>query len=1290
MISGEVSHYRLLERLGAGAMGEVYLAEDKRLGRQVALKFLRPELLGDPRARQRMEFEARAAAILNHPNITTLYEFDGEAGFLSFEFVKGHTLEDRLEQPMTPLEAVRASLAVCRGLGHAHGRSVVHRDLKPANVLVGNDGSIKLTDFGLAKVRDSLAQATQEIVAGTPAYMSPERIGGQGSDHRGDLFALGVLIHRAICGKLPWPGESVMEILFAVLQHEPEPLATPDGSPLPPALSEVVTKLLAKEPDDRLASADEAEALLLEAEAWLLLPADKRPSVVEAAAAAAAPAGAPATPGPVRPEPVRERGEPALLGRDAEIARLSAALASAESGTGGAVLIRGTAGIGKSRLVSELEERCRGRKVLFLKGRCQQHGGRNFGPLVDALEQFARGVTGGGDRYLADLTADPEALGALLPTLKILLDDDPARGGAPRSREEIWFLIETLLKRMAEVVPLVLVVDDLHWADEGTISLAWHLARNVRQTRILLLGLYRPEDMVDAGGRSREPAELIRSGSSEDLGLEALDLGPIDEATTTELIRAAYPDSPVTLSLAPLVHRRAQGNPLFTIEILRLLGTPEAHESTPPGAGETTRNILPRNIADVVARRLARLSNEERELLDVAAVEGEVFHADVIAEATGLARLKLLSRLRDLHKTHGLIEPTGEGYRFTQGVVREMLLKELPADLKQECHSVVASYLLKGYADRADYAGAISNHLFRAARYDESLPFLWRAAAEARRLFLNDRALLYIERALEARKQSGGGAFRLTQLLGARVEVLLKLGRPAVARESAEEMRKLASEEEGNPDRPEAEELVGAAALEQGDYDAAQRHLEAAFEHYRTDESARDGLPRSQRRLAALAYRRGDFEAALQRYAEARSWLEAAGDRSAVAEMRVETAQLLARRGDLETATTELEATLAEFRSLGDQHGEAKSLTQLGNVHFRRGRHREAQNCYEEALRVAGGIGDLQALAVLQASLGNLNLVQGDVGRASEAYQEALRRFRSIGDRRGVAQVLMALGNAAFTRDDFEEAADWYRQSLAPREAMRDRWGLANSLDNLGVAEYRLGRWRDALGHIHGARSIREELGDRPGLAESALNLGALRAAVGDLVGARSTLDEALRLAADMGDARKEVRARLGLAGLALRMSEGATVAANHLAQSNARGVSDPVLQARSLLLEALAGSAADPVTTGERFRGALAAAESSGSLAEQAAARLADGRRRVAADPGEAAAVAADAAEVLDLVGGGRHPLLELAALRLLESASGEPPAERIRELVDRLNEHRPEGVPARTAADWEILPVP
>ncbi|MDZ4804822.1 MAG: tetratricopeptide repeat protein [Candidatus Eisenbacteria bacterium] len=1286
MIAEQVSHYKILGRLGAGAMGEVFKAEDTRLGRQVALKFLRPELLGDAKARQRMEFEARAAAILNHPHITTLYEFDGEQGFLSFEFVEGETLEDRLEQPMDPLLAVQTCLAICRGLAHAHGRNVVHRDLKPANVLLGKDGSVKLSDFGLAKVRDALAQATQEIAQGTPAYMAPERISGLGSDHRGDLFALGVLVYRAMVGRLPWPGESLMEVLFAVLQHEPEPLSlvAPDA---PPSLDELVTRLMDKEPETRLGSASLAESYLLEAEAWLLLPPEMRPAVATPAPPAPKPAKgsqASTTPAP-RAVPPREgeRSELPFVGRDEALLKMDELLTEMETGIGRPVLIRGTAGAGKSRFVDEVARRSRKKRVLFLKGICHQQGNRNFGALVDALEGFAHGVVDGGDRYLADLSADPEALGSLLPTLQLLLDDAPA-GGQPRTREELWFLLESVLKRIAEVVPLVLIIDDLHWADEGTVALSWHLARNIAESRLMLLGMYRPEELVDPAGRTRESGEMVR-GLAEGSNLEVIELPPLDEAGTALIIKAAFPDSPLAASMAPLIHRRAQGNPLFTVEILRLISTPDPTAvSADQSTDESSKALLPRNIADVVARRLARLSNEEREILDVAAVEGATFHADIIAEATGMPRLKLLSRLRDLSRTHELVEPIAEGYRFTQGLIREVLLKELPADLRQECHSVVASYLLKGYADRSDYAGQISGHLYRAGRLEEALPYLWRAAAEARRLFLYDRALIYLDRSLTAHQGSVGLTPRRTEILGARAAVLVKLGRPADARQAAELMLADATATPDHPDRPAAEEILGEAALEAGDYDAAEAHLQLAFEHYQQDESASTGVPRSQRKLATLSLRRGDFDSAVTRYTAARERLEATDDRQGVAEVRMDMGALHARRGEFEAARESLEAALAEFRSLGDRHGEARTLSFLGSLFRRRGNLDEALATCEAALPVAGRIGDRQGVANLQANIGNVHLARGDIARAEAAYEDSRTRFHGIGDHRGEAQALMALGNVNFLRGEYEAAAESYRQSLVPRETMKDRWGMANGLDNLGVTEYRLGRWEDARVHMLHAQTIREELRDRPGQIESSLNVGALYQVLGGTALARKLFKDALILAMEMGDADREVKARLMLAGLEL-FKGNAAAAAEQLLLSNARQVSDPALLARGQLLEAMAGAGGDPVLTGERFDQAVAAGERSKALPELAAARLARGRHLLIRDPLE---TAREAGEVIDRLPVGALPTLRLLAHRLLESAGAPRPG--AAEILAALNLHLPPGQAPRTEADWEMLPLP
>ena len=290
MIGSQIAQYRILSRLGAGGMGEVYCAEDTRLGRKVALKFVHPELLAEAEARERFVFEARAVAILNHPHITTLYEFDPKNGFMSLEYVAGENLEERLAQGALPIaEGVRIGLAVCRALGHAHGRSVVHRDIKPSNILIGDDGAIKVTDFGIARRHNGSGRTSTAAVMGTSSYMCPEQIRGQRTDGRGDLFSFGVVLYRALCGRLPWSAEG-LAALYAVL-HETPPKPTHWRSDLPPALSALVERLLGKDAENRFDSAEEVEKLLLEVEESLSRQPAGRAEPVESRMTEAPPEG---------------------------------------------------------------------------------------------------------------------------------------------------------------------------------------------------------------------------------------------------------------------------------------------------------------------------------------------------------------------------------------------------------------------------------------------------------------------------------------------------------------------------------------------------------------------------------------------------------------------------------------------------------------------------------------------------------------------------------------------------------------------------------------------------------------------------------------------------------------------------------------------------------------------------------------------------------------------------------------------------------------------------------------
>jgi eukaryotic-like serine/threonine-protein kinase len=318
VIPSAISHYRIVSKIGSGGMGEVYLAEDQRLGRPVALKLLPARFTANVERVRRFEQEARAVGALNHPNILTIYEIghadtpDGHVQFMAIEFVEGQTLQQRLfERPMTIEEAVDVAIQICSALAAAHGAGITHRDIKPENVMLRQDGLVKVLDFGLAKLTERPLLATDDLVThaealdsaipptdpapsgwrptvpgailGTVRYMSPEQARGFVADPRSDLFSLGVVLYEMITGRTPFERGTSTDTLVAILEHESPPLSR--YVPAAPAeLGALVAKLLAKDRSARYQSSRNlvGELKAVQQRLWV---ARETESVVQAAEA---------------------------------------------------------------------------------------------------------------------------------------------------------------------------------------------------------------------------------------------------------------------------------------------------------------------------------------------------------------------------------------------------------------------------------------------------------------------------------------------------------------------------------------------------------------------------------------------------------------------------------------------------------------------------------------------------------------------------------------------------------------------------------------------------------------------------------------------------------------------------------------------------------------------------------------------------------------------------------------------------------------------------------------------
>jgi serine/threonine protein kinase len=261
MIGKTISHYKIIEKLGSGGMGDVYKAEDTKLKRTVALKFLPSDLARDEESRKRFVHEAQAASALDHPNIGSIYEIDEDNGhfFIAMAYYEGKTLKDKIaanKSGMDIVEALDLALQIGNGLAKAHAKNIVHRDIKPANILLSEDGQVKIIDFGLAKLKGQTMLTRTGTTMGTIAYMSPEQTQGGVVDQRSDMWSLGVMLYEMLTGEPPFKGDYEQAVMYSILNENPE-FITKIRSDIPVQVEQILEKILTKDPAKRYQSMDE-------------------------------------------------------------------------------------------------------------------------------------------------------------------------------------------------------------------------------------------------------------------------------------------------------------------------------------------------------------------------------------------------------------------------------------------------------------------------------------------------------------------------------------------------------------------------------------------------------------------------------------------------------------------------------------------------------------------------------------------------------------------------------------------------------------------------------------------------------------------------------------------------------------------------------------------------------------------------------------------------------------------------------------------------------------------------
>jgi predicted ATPase len=737
----QVPEYEILGELGRGGMGVVYEARDTKLGRRVALKFLHPQAARDPHQLERFRREARAASALNHPAVCTLYDFGELQGrpFLVLERVEGQTLR-ALVSPRPDLDRVLPLVRQVAGaLRAAHAAGIVHRDIKPENLMVRPDGYVKVLDFGLARLLPGGAGpptpgASTEpgALVGTVCYMAPEQARCEPAGSPADVFALGVVLYELLTGRRPFAEDSPFAVLHAIATEPPLPPRRLNPE-IPEALEALVLHMLEKEPRRRPTAA-EVEALLGE-----LAASDGPPAAAGAA-------------------PVRRQ----TVGRERERAALAEAFGAVEAGRGQTLCLTGEPGIGKTTLAEEfLAELAASRRAYTAHGRCSERlaGTGAYLPVLEALEGLVRAEAG----------AVARALRVLAPTWHALLDlpgsaelpggrpGEAARASSPeRLKRELLALAEGL----APLRPLVLFLDDVHWADASTADLLAYLAARGTGLRVLLLLTYRPTELLlSAHPFGAAQLELERHGVCREVPL-----GFLSRADVDSYLAQAFPGHRFPADFAALLHARTEGNALFLADLLRYLRDRGAIAEGPDGwalaqAPPDWERDLPESVRSLIRRKLARLEEADRRLLTVAAVQGTEFDSAAAAEVLGLDAADAEERLAVLDRVHGLVGLVREQefpdgtltlrYRFVHVLYQNALYQGLQPTRRAAWSAALAQALLRHHGEQSHAVAGELGCLFEAARdHAPAARHFLVAAQNAARVFAHREGVALARRGL--------------------------------------------------------------------------------------------------------------------------------------------------------------------------------------------------------------------------------------------------------------------------------------------------------------------------------------------------------------------------------------------------------------------------------------------------------------------------------------------------------------------------------------------------------------
>ncbi len=1084
----QIKHYKIVEKIGVGAMGTVYKALDTVLERHVAIKLMHPHLLTISQNDERFMREARSVAKLVHPNIVTIYEVGRieQSRYIVMEYVAGTSLAQHINRDNSlPIpHALEFTVQILKGLEAAHRVGILHRDIKPDNILVTRDGTIKILDFGIAKMSAMKGITASGDVLGTIEYMPPEQMLGEDPDIRSDIYSVGVVLYQLLTHHLPYEGETPVAILYKQLNESPTP-PSHYNEKVSNQLEQVILKALSNNREKRW---EDARSFYNALNAIQHSFSQGQSSFPELKLPMEELSGNDHQPAFDNDSSTKLRS--VFIGRQKELSTLITLFNRAFKGFGQTVVISGEAGVGKTTLAAKLQQYGKQNHAWTLYGASLYQDGMDaYLPYIEAFRTFFST-----DSYSLPETERLQLKQLVSEKVPLLMEfterftttfTAPAKeDGSPANPTQYNLLegIRYLISFLATLRPIILILDDLQWADEASLRLFHYLSRHLNNSRVLLLGITR-SDRYDLH-QNGKPALIVdilsrmrREGTFTELSLKRLTREECDNLIDGVLTNTVFSED-----FYELLFKETRGNPFFILETIKLL---RENNQIVLKNGNWHDQLngkqieVPNRVEDVFLRQLIQLEEEEREILQIASVIGQKFDVSILSNVTEIPKIKLLKLLQRIERELEILSSTETGYQFEHPMLREILYNEIPGALAREYHRMIASFLENYFGKEfGALTGEVAHHFLKGGELTRAVPLLFQAGQRAFKISAYREACHFFEdllTVLESRNDllpESQSWLDLYFMLGISYE---ETGMWQNSLKAYRMLEQISQEHKNYRRLTDALLRIGRVYDKLGRWEKSMEKYQECVEVVKR-ESVPNVLSRVYNNMGVIMFQRGNHDEALTYFQNATEAVDSEMGENDKAHALMNLGIIYSSRGEYQLALQRYQQSLKIFDSRNNDQYKARVYHNIGITYSEMGELEKGIENFHKCLELARSVEDKHLRALTYVNIGKAYLEMMKYSAARKNTMQAYKIFKVMDDQLSLAEANIILGLISGRRGDFARAEKYLKESIAINEEKNFQEGMADGYLAYGTICSEFGYIDQARTYLKKAEKVYREI----------------------------------------------------------------------------------------------------------------------------------------------------------------------------------------------------------------------